>query len=176
MADILDNKCSTPKGKDLDSTPALLRRKDEPKEKKVKTEDIDLGAIGIDKKVSKDMLRKIVEARCEEIFEMAKDNVSKAGYDIAMPAGIVLTGGTSLLKDITKFTQCVFGVAARIGYPSGLTGMTEEISDPSFACVQGLIKHAMDDDGDLPSGSEKGKIELGGFFVKVKDWFKSLLP
>ncbi len=176
MADILDNKCTPTKGKDLDSTPALLRKKDEPKEKKVKTEELDLSVIGIDKKVSKDMLKKIVEARCEEILEMAKQNVSKAGYDIAMPAGVVLTGGTSLLRDITKFTQCVFGVAARVGYPSGLTGMTEEISDPAYACVQGLIKHAMDDDGDIPKGSEKNKLEIGGAFGKIKDWFKSLLP
>jgi len=121
------------------------------------------------------MIQKIVEARCEEIFEMAKENVSKAGYDIAMPAGVVLTGGSALLRNITKLTQSVFGVAARVGYPSGLSGMTEEISDPSFACVQGLIKHALDDDVDV-SGSEKGKVNINGFLGKVGEWFKSLLP
>ena len=65
-------------------------------------EDIDLSIIDIDKKVSKEMLQKIIEARCEEIFELANDQVTKAGYEIAMPAGIVLTGGTSQLKDLTN--------------------------------------------------------------------------
>ena len=88
---------------------------------------MNLNAIGIDKVVSKDMLEKIVGARCEEILEMVRDNISKAGYDIAMPAGVVLTGGSSQLRDITKFVQKVIGVAARVGYPSGLTGMTEDI-------------------------------------------------
>ncbi len=175
MADILDNKCNVKKGKDMDSTPALLRRADEPVEKKSKSDDVDLSGFGVEKSVSKDMIQKIVEARCEEIFELAKENVSKAGYDIAMPAGIVLTGGSALLRNITKLTQCVFGVAARVGYPSGLSGMTEEISDPSFACVQGLIKHALDDDVDI-SGNEKGKANVNGFFGKVGEWFKSLLP
>ena len=175
MADILDNKCNVKKGKDMDSTPALLRRADEPVEKKSKSDDVDLSGFGVEKSVSKDMIQKIVEARCEEIFELAKENVSKAGYDIAMPAGIVLTGGSALLRNITKLTQCVFGVAARVGYPSGLSGMTEEISDPSFACVQGLIKHALDDDVDI-SGNEKGKVNVNGFFGKVGEWFKSLLP
>lgn len=175
MADILDNKCNIKKGKDMDSTPALLRRADEPVEKKAKTDDVDLSSFGVEKSVSKDMIQKIVEARCEEIFEMAKENVSKAGYDIAMPAGVVLTGGSALLRNITKLTQCVFGVAARVGYPTGLSGMTEEISDPSFACVQGLIKHALDDDVDI-SGNEKGKVNVNGFFGKVGEWFKSLLP
>jgi cell division protein FtsA len=121
------------------------------------------------------MLQKIVEARCEEIFDMAKENVNKAGYDIAMPAGVVLTGGTALLRNITKFTQGVFGVAARIGYPSGLGGLTEEISDPSYACVQGLIKHAMDDDVDI-SSADKKKSGAQGFVGKVGEWLKSLLP
>jgi len=175
MSDILDNKCNVKKGKDKDSTPALLRRTDEPEQKKTKTDDVDLSPYGVEKSVSKEMIQKIVEARCEEIFEMAKENVSKAGYDIAMPAGIVLTGGSALLRNITKLTQCVFGVAARVGYPTGLSGMTEEISDPSFACVQGLIKHALDDDVDI-SGNEKGKVNVSGFFGKVGEWFKSLLP
>ncbi|HQI92733.1 MAG TPA: cell division protein FtsA [Candidatus Dojkabacteria bacterium] len=175
MSDILDNKCNVKKGKDMDSTPALLRRADEPVEKKTKSDEVDLSDFGVEKSVSKDMIQKIVEARCEEIFEMAKENVSKAGYDIAMPAGVVLTGGSALLRNITKLTQSVFGVAARVGYPSGLSGMTEEISDPSFACVQGLIKHALDDDVDI-SGNEKGKVNVNGFFEKVGEWFKSLLP
>ena len=175
MSDIFDNKVVA-KGKNLDATPALLRRADEPKEKKSKSDDVDLSAYGIDKKVSKDMLQKIVEARCEEIFDMAKENVSKSGYNIAMPAGVVLTGGTALLRGITKFTQGVFGVAARIGYPSGLTGMTEEISDPSYACVQGLIKHAMDDDVDISSAKDKKKANVQGALGKLGEWLKSLLP
>ncbi len=175
MSDLLDNKYSESKGRDLDSTPALLRKTDEPK-KKSKGPEIDLNVIGIDKKVSKEMLQKIIEARCEEIFEMVKENVTKAGYEVAMPAGIVLTGGTSLLKDLTKLTQNIFGVAARVGYPSGLTGMIEEISDPSYAAVQGLIKHALDDDVEISSPSDKSSSNISGFFNKVIEWFKSLLP
>ena len=176
MSDILDNKTAVSKGKGMDSTPALLRKKDEPKEKKSKVDEIDLSGYGIDKSVSKETLQNIVEARCEEIFEMAKENVSKSGYNIGMPAGVVLTGGTGLLRNITKIVQGVFGVSARIGYPSGLTGMTEEISDPSYACVQGLIKHAMDDDVDISSSNDKKKSNVKGFVGKLGEWMKSLLP
>jgi cell division protein FtsA len=176
MSELFDTKNPIKQNKGSDTTPALLRKVEEKKPKKKNVEEVDLSVIGIEKKISKDMLKKIIEARCEEIFEMAKDHVSKAGYEIAMPAGIVITGGTGLLKDITKFTQEVFGVAARIGYPSGLTGMTEEISDPSYACVQGLIKHALDDDVDISSSDKKGKVDVNGFFGKIGDWIKSLLP
>lgn len=179
LGDIMDNKALGKSSKSLESTPALLRKIDEEKEDKKKKEvdEIDLSALDIstDKTVSKAMLAKIVEARCEEIFEMAKENVTKAGYEISMPAGVVLTGGTSLLRNITKVAQEVFGVASRIGYPSGLTGMTEEISDPSFACVQGLIKHALDDDVEINTGMSS-KSNMKGIFEKIGAWFKSLMP
>jgi cell division protein FtsA len=173
MSDLFENKTKSKKNVS-DSTPALLRKIDEVEPKKTKGDEIDLGVLDIpSKKVSKDMLKNIVEARCEEIFEMAMENAKKAGFKINMPAGVVLSGGSSLLKDLSKFGQSVFGVSARIGYPSGLGGMIEEISDPSFACVQGIIKHALEDEVDI----ETTKSKSGGSFVKkVVEWLKSLIP
>lgn len=174
MNDLFENKGKQKIG-GLDATPALLRRIEDEKPKSSKGDEIDLSILDITgKKVSKDMLRKIVEARCEEIFEIARENVQKAGFNIAMPAGVVISGGSALLKDLTKFTQGIFGVAARVGYPSGLSGMTEEISDPSYSCVQGLIKHAIEDDVDIDTSHPKS----GGsnFVSKISNWFKSLMP
>ncbi len=173
MNDLFENK-SKAKKLSSDSTPALLRRLDEEEPKLKKGDEIDLSVIDIpDKRVSREMLKNIIEARCEEIFDMAKENVQKAGFKINMPAGIVLSGGSSLLRDLSKFTQEVFGVAARVGYPSGLSGMVEEISDPSFACVQGLIKYAIDDETEIDTGKSKS---VGTFKNRVVEWFKSLIP
>lgn len=173
MNDLFENKGKT-KIASSDSTPALLRKIEDEEPKMKKGDEIDLSFLDISgKKVSKDMLKNIVEARCEEIFEMAKDSVGRAGFKINMPAGIVLTGGSSLLKDLSKFTQGIFGVACRIGYPSGLTGMIEEISDPSFATVQGLIKYAIEDDGDSEIVKSKSS---STFKNRVVEWFKSLIP
>ncbi len=173
MNDLFENKTKSKKASS-DSTPALLRKIEEEEPKLKKGDEIDLSFLDISgKRVSKEMLKNIVEARCEEIFEMARDNVAKAGFKINMPAGVVLTGGSSLLKDLSKFTQGIFGVASRIGYPSGLNGMIEEISDPSFACVQGLVKYALDDDGDSESIKTKSS---STFKHRVVEWFKSLIP
>jgi cell division protein FtsA len=175
MEDLLSDKVKSRDNK-MDKRPALLRKVEEEEEEKEIGDKLDLSVIGVtsEKSVTKDMLRKIVDARCEEIFDMAKESVEKAGYDIAMPAGIVITGGTALLSGITKLTQNIFGVPARIGYASGLSGMTEEISDPGYSCVQGLIKHALDDDVEI--NTENKKVDMGGFFGKIVEWFKSLLP
>src|SRR5690606_38205469 len=82
MSELLDNKGKARKI-GSDSTPALLRKVEDEKPKQSKEEEIDLALLDIPgKKVSKDMLKKIVEARCEEIFELARENVSRAGFDI----------------------------------------------------------------------------------------------
>lgn len=173
MSDLLESKNKVKKASS-NSTPALLRKIEEEEPKLKKGDEIDLSVLDIPgKKVSKEMLTNIIEARMEEIFEMARENVEKAGFKINMPAGIVLSGGSALLKDLSKFTQGVFGVAARIGYPSGLSGMVEEISEPSFAAVQGLINYALDDEVDIDSTKMKSS---GTFKKRVVEWFKSLIP
>jgi cell division protein FtsA len=181
LDDLLNDKL--PSKEEEDKMPALLRKSvvEEQKDETKKEKDmVDVTPLGIKSQtqVSKAFLLQIVEARLEEIFEMVKESVSKSGYDIAMPAGVVITGGTSLIRDCAKTAQGVFGVPCRIGYPSGLTGMIEEISDPAYASVQGLIKHALEDEGGdstAPSSSGVGSA-LGGIVGKITNWIKSLLP
>jgi cell division protein FtsA len=160
--------------------PRLIYNAQDEKKKKTKGDDeVDLSVIGIsgNKVVSKNLIKQIIEARLEELFEMVKDTVSKAGYDVAMPSGVVITGGSALLKDITKVSQSVFGVASRVGYPSGLSGMIDEITDPSNAAVQGLIKHALDEDVEVSTREKSSsKSNMTGFFQKFIEWVKSLKP
>ena len=172
MAKILDGDLA--KVEEKAKRPALLRKDDEEEEE---TDDmVKIESLGIKSKseISKALLKEIADARLEEIFEMVRDTVSKAGFDVAMPAGVVLTGGSSQLREITKVAQATFGVPSRVGFPSGLTGMVEEIADPAFSSVQGLVRHAIEDEGDMNSGG-KG-VGVGGVFEKITSWFKSLMP
>ncbi len=157
----------------------IYKEEKKPKDKKEAEDEVDLSTIGIagNKIVSKNLIKQIIEARLEELFELVKDSVSQAGYDVAMPSGIVITGGSGLLRDITKTAQSVCGVSSRVGYPSGLSGMVDEITDPSYAAVQGLIKHALDDEIDVSSNKDEEKDSSGGGILqKFIDWVKSLRP
>ncbi|MCK9368497.1 cell division protein FtsA [Candidatus Dojkabacteria bacterium] len=178
MENLLNDRLPSNEGED--KTPALLRKATPATKKEGKSEDsVDLGPLGIKSQatVSKSFMKQIVEARLEEILEMVKESVAKSGYNIAMPAGVVITGGSSLLKDATKIGQGVFGVPCRVGYPSGLSGMIEEISDPAYSVVQGLIKYAIDDDSDAASASKQtGGSNISNIFKKFVNWVKSLMP
>ena len=68
----------------------------------------------------------VIEPRVEEMLEMAHREVSLSGYAERMPAGVVLTGGTALLRGIVELAEEVFGGAVRCGAPrdiGGLVGM-----------------------------------------------------
>jgi cell division protein FtsA len=94
-----------------------------------------------------------------------------------MPAGIVLTGGTANLFNISKLTKNYYNTPVRIGYPSGLSGMVEEINYPQFSAVQGLIKHGIDNLSDTSVVSSVGMQQrLTSVMDKMLLFLKQLKP
>jgi cell division protein FtsA len=81
----------------------------------------------------------IVEARLEEIFDAIQKELKKAGRAGQLPSGVVLTGGTANLKNITQYAKEKLGLAARIGKSSGYGGVAENIEQPQFATAVGLM-------------------------------------
>jgi cell division protein FtsA len=81
----------------------------------------------------------IVEARLEEIFDAVHKELKKAGRAGQLPSGVVLTGGTAKLKGIAEYAKGKLGLAARVGKPSGFGGVAENIEEPQFASVIGLM-------------------------------------
>lgn len=152
-------------------------KKEKSKEKdEVKNDEVDVKHLSISglEKVSQGFLEKVIRARVEEILELARQDVGRAGYDVKMPAGIVLLGGTSKLPKIATMVKEYVGSSARVGMPHGLDGMTEEITGPEYATIQGLVLYAAGNPEDVPSAGSEGEGFLGGISSKVKSIFKSL--
>lgn len=142
------------------------------------SDEVELKFLGIQglERVSKDSLEKIVRARVEEILELVREEISRAGHDIKVPAGMVLVGGAARLPKITGIVKDVLSIPARVGNPHGLEGMVDEISGPEFATAQGLILYAMlsPEEGSSSSGGEGSMFK--GLTKRVQDMFKSLFP
>lgn len=157
------------------------KKSDDAENNEEDTDMVDVSHLNIEglETVSRIFIQEIVEARLEEVFNLVASQVIQAGFDTNMPAGIVLTGGTALLPGINKTAQKVFGVPVRIGYPSGLSGLVDEISGPDFATGQGLILYGVENERQsISSGGGFGQVAQagGGLVQKVTSWFKSLLP
>jgi cell division protein FtsA len=123
----------------------------------------------------------IVEARLEEIFDAVHKELKKAGRAGQLPSGVVLTGGTAKIKGVAEYAKQKLGLAARIGKSSGYGGVAENIEEPQFATVVGLMlidaQGASHTQTSHKSGSGvSGKAAMksaGGMISKFLDRFKA---
>jgi len=102
-----------------------------------------------DREVSRQILGRIVEPRMEEILNLAYNEIVRFGFEDLLAAGVVLTGGTSLLEGISELAEKIFDMPARKGLPIGVGGLTDIVNSPAHAIGVGLIIYGHDQlDGD----------------------------
>lgn len=141
---------------------------------------IDISSLGIEgaKEIDKELFDEIIEARLSEIFDLVIAQLSQSGTDATMPAGIVVTGGSALLPNITRVAKKVLKVPARVGYPKGLEGLVDEISGPAYSTIQGLIQYGAEGNGEgrMTEGVSVAGEGVGNVVSRVGRWFKNLIP
>lgn len=87
------------------------------------------------KDIDKEMLDNIIEARVEEIFNLIKNKVVSEGFYHDISNIIIIGGGVSLFRDITKYASVALDKPVKTGYPTDF-GAT----NPKYSCVVGTIK------------------------------------
>ncbi|MGC8855787.1 MAG: cell division protein FtsA [Anaerolineae bacterium] len=132
--------------------------------------------------ISRQDLAHIIEARVEETFSLILQEIKRSGYDGLLPAGMVLTGGTSALPGITRLAEDVLGMRVRTARPENLTGLTDRLNSPAYSTSVGLLRwaltmHAQDfQSGDSRRGKRGAKGESPMSIDVIKNWLKRLLP
>lgn len=135
------------------------------------------------KEIKKSILSKIIQARVEEILEIVAIEVKRSGYASEMSAGVVLTGGGSLLDGICPLANDVLGMDAKIGMPRGLTGgLVNEVKNPIYATGVGLVLHALQHNKQsgghvmIPTSTQGSSVEkvMNRIAARMKSWFKEL--
>lgn len=109
----------------------------------IRDEDILIKGVGArgNTKIPISLLTQIIGLRMKELFTLVDNEIRNAGFKNKIKAGIVLTGGGSLLRGTTDLAKEVFGLPARIGVPQDLgQGLANEIESPEFATVAGLVR------------------------------------
>jgi cell division protein FtsA len=102
------------------------------------------------KEISEKNLARIIQARAEEIFDYVLWEIRRSGFESKLIAGMVLTGGGSLLKNIDLLAEYHTGLPARVGQPVEhlAHGYTSQLASPIYATAVGLLKHSIDNNLD----------------------------
>jgi len=82
----------------------------------------------------------IVRARVEEIMKLILLEMPSSDYDVLVPAGLVLTGGSSNLSGMTVLGRDVLKLPVRVGVPNdSIYGIADTLHDPAYATSVGLL-------------------------------------
>jgi cell division protein FtsA len=85
------------------------------------------------------MLTDILEPRTNELLALIRDDLRRAGLDKQIPAGFVLAGGGARLHGLIDLAEQSFHLPVRIAEPKGLVDMPEQVAQPEYATVVGLV-------------------------------------
>lgn len=81
----------------------------------------------------------IIRARVEEIIRLIVLELPRSDYEALVPAGLVLTGGSSNLSGIDALGRDILQLPVRVGTPTNVAGITDAIRDPAYATSVGLL-------------------------------------
>ena len=123
--------------------------------------------------VSKRLLAEIIEPRVEEIFSLIRTEATRSGYLDLLSAGVVVTGGASLLEGLPEVAEAVFEMPVKRGVPHGMGGLRDVVNSPKYATGVGLLKY-----GARNRAKSKFPIREKNIYDKVRgsmrSWIKDL--
>jgi cell division protein FtsA len=93
--------------------------------------------------LSRLMLAEIIEPRMEEILTLIRREIQKSGYEDLLPAGVVLTGGSSIMAGIEEFSERILQLPVRQGAPGGIGGLVDMVNGPMYSTGVGLVLYGM---------------------------------
>ncbi len=115
----------------------------------------------------------IVQARMEEILDAVIFEIENSGYHEKLSAGLVITGGGSLLRDLPQLVKFKTGYDVRLGYPNKflVPEIGDDINQPMYATSIGLAIKGVET-GFTSSSTYSGSVGISfptGIGVKVKE-------
>ena len=106
-------------------------------------EVIELPIIGDEENrnnVSLEIVHSVIFSRVEEALMILAKSLEKSSLKDQIGAGLILTGGMTKLKGIRELAQSIFpSMPVRIASPRDLEGLFDELKDPAFSTVVGLL-------------------------------------
>ncbi len=123
------------------------------------------------RRLSRSMLAEICQPRMEEVLSLVDQEITRSGCKHLIGAGVVLTGGSSLISGCQELGEQIFNLPTRIGYPRNVGGLKDVVNSPKFATAVGLLCYGANKEG----AEQKFRIRDDNMFNRVlsrmKKWF-----
>jgi len=138
---------------------------------------LNIGDIKIDsnKTTLNIRLYNIVNCRVKELLSLIKQKVEGYNFMHKIPCGLVITGGTSLLKGIAPLANSVFNLPVRLGTSCDVEGPSDVVNNPINSTGIGLLKYAYQLENYLNMSQIGERKDKNSFLNKFREFISKIL-
>ena len=123
------------------------------------------------RQLSVQTLAEVIEPRVVELYEFVLNELRRSGMEEMIASGIVITGGSSLMRGMVELGEEIFHMPVRLGMPRHVGGLSEVVSNPRYATGVGLVLMGK----QQVERHIQGQLESSSFervWEKMKSWFQ----
>ncbi len=124
--------------------------------------------------LSRQILAEICEPRVEEILGLVDQELIRSNCKNLIGAGVVLTGGTSLIQGIEELGEQIFNLPTRIGYPRGIGGLRDVVNSPIFATAVGLLLYGAEKQGVAQKLRIRDTNVFNRILSRMRKWYSDI--
>lgn len=148
--------------------------------------DAEIFGQGRSAKIGRRQLCEIIEDRSRELIQHIDGEITRLGTNAVLPAGLVLAGGVARTPGLAELASETLGLPVRVGAPNNLSGLTDNITSPTYAAGVGLVLWAARQaTSGIPARqpgasswqdqalSDSNDTDVAG---KFRTWLKAFLP
>lgn len=123
------------------------------------------------RRLARQTLAEVVEARYEELFTLVRDELRRSGFEELIAAGLVLTGGSAKMEGAVELAEEIFHVPVRLGVPQYVEGLVDVVRNPIHATGVGLLIYGKE---AVQAEPERATDRAGmpSMFQKMGKWFQ----
>ncbi|HET7713762.1 MAG TPA: cell division protein FtsA [Patescibacteria group bacterium] len=152
-------------------------------EEKKREDELDTSKLGLDEELAtisrKTLTDGIIKPRLMELATLIGMEIKKSGYGSLLPSGLVVTGGAAETVGLTEVFKDILRMPTRVAFPTGATGLIDEISTPAYSAAIGLLLYGLRAEAFKQGGL--GMPMISGFKVKgtagkLGGWLRSFMP
>jgi len=135
---------------------------------------IEGDGVGEQESISRKEVANIIRDRLDEIMSFIDKELVSINRSGLLPAGVIFTGGGAHLPGVIETAKKQLRLPARIGSPTDLLGLNDELQDPTNSVVVGLILWALEQEH---RGSSRSFVPgIGDSVNRLRGWLKTFMP
>jgi cell division protein FtsA len=91
------------------------------------------------RQLSRKTLAEVIEPRVEELYSLVQSELRRSGYEELLSSGVVITGGSGVMRGMVELGEEVFHMPVRIGHPAYSGSLAEVVRHPRYSTAVGLL-------------------------------------